>query len=125
LYEPNHDKVVRILRSLGGQNRGKYAEPEIDKWIKALSFYNERIKLIKEGLDQQTTHQTVKGIISYKYYSSCDELIQRLKVLCGSREAGNNIPVVRSEIVSILDILLNNKYINTKEHKILYSKCCY
>ena len=32
LYDLNHDRVVRILRSLGGQKRGKYAEPEIDKW---------------------------------------------------------------------------------------------
>ncbi len=111
LYELNRDRVVRILRSLGGQKKGKYAEPEIDKWIKALSFYNERIKFIKEGLDQQTTHQTGKGIIIYKYYSSCDELIQRLNVLIGSREAGNNSPVLRNEIVSILDILFNNKYI--------------
>jgi hypothetical protein len=31
LYDLNHDRVVRILRSLGGQKRGKYAEPEIDK----------------------------------------------------------------------------------------------
>jgi hypothetical protein len=125
LYEPNHDRVVRILRSLGGQKRGKYPEPEIDKWIKALSFYNERIKFIKEGLDQQSSVQTGSGIINYKYYSSCDELIQRLKVLCGSREAGNNSPEVRNEIVSILDILLKNRYINAKQHKKLYNKWCY
>ena len=125
LYEPNHDRVVRILRSLGGQKRGKYPEPEIDKWIKALSFYNERIKFIKEGLNQQSSGQTGSGIINYKYYSSCDELIQRLKVLCGSREAGNNSPEVRNEIVSILDILLKNRYINAKQHKKLYNKWCY
>ncbi len=40
-------------------------------------------------------------------------------------EAGNNSRLVRNEIVSILDILLNNKYINTKEHKLLYDKWCY
>jgi hypothetical protein len=68
LYEPSHDRVGRILRSLGGQKRGKYSDPQIDKWMKALSFYNERIKFIKEGLDQQRV----------QYYSSCDQLIQRL-----------------------------------------------
>jgi hypothetical protein len=59
----------------------------------------------------------------YKYISiSCDELIQRLNVLCGSREAGNNSPEVRNEIVSILDILLNEGEIEPEEHKLLYSK---
>jgi hypothetical protein len=125
LYDSNHDKVVRILRSLGGQKRSKYAEPEIDKWITALSFYNERIKLIKKGLDQQSKTQTGSGIVSYKYYSSCDELIQRLNLLCGNRDVGNNSPEVRNEIVSILDILLKNKRINSKEHKKLYNKWCY
>jgi hypothetical protein len=91
----------------------------MDKSIEALSFYNERIKLIKKALDQQSTTQTGSGIISYKYYSSCDELIHRLIVLCGSIEGGNNSPVVRNEIVSILEILLNNSCIDVKEHKIL------
>ena len=122
LFKPSHDRVVQTLKSLGGQKKSKYADPEIDKWIKALSFYNERIKFIKEGLDQQSKVQTGSGIVNYKYYSSCDELIQRLNLLYGITEAG---PEIRNEIVSILDILLNNKYINTKEHKLLYDKWCY
>jgi hypothetical protein len=36
----------------------------MDKSIEALSFYNERIKLIKKALDQQSTTQTGSGIIS-------------------------------------------------------------
>jgi hypothetical protein len=69
--------------------------------------------------------QKGSGIVSYKYYSSCDELIQRLHLLCGITEAGNNSPEVRNEIVSILDILLKDKYIDSKQHKILYNKWCY
>jgi polyhydroxyalkanoate synthesis regulator phasin len=72
-------------------------------------------------LDQQSKFQTGSEIINNKYYSSCDELIQRLYALCGSREAGNNSPEVRNEIVTILDILLNEGKINTKEHKKLYN----
>jgi len=125
LYEPNNKRVVQQLKSLGGRKKSKDAGPDIDKDIEALSFYNERIKLIKNALDQQSSVQTGSGIINYKYYSSCDELIQRLKVLCGSREAGNNSPEVRNEVVSILDILLKNRYINSKEHKKLYNKWCY
>ena len=125
LYEPNYKRVVQQLKSLGGRKKSKDAGSDIDKDIEALSFYNERIKLIKNALDQQSSVQTGSGIINYKYYSSCDELIQRLKVLCGSREAGNNSPEVRNEIVSILDILLKNRYINAKQHKKFYSKWCY
>jgi len=124
LYEINYSRVVQQLKSLGGQKKSKYADPEIDKHIKALSFYNERIKFIKKGLDQQSKIQKGTGIVSYKYYSSCDELIQRLNLLCGNRDAGNNSREVRNEIVSILDILLKNQYINTKQHKILYNKWC-
>jgi hypothetical protein len=125
LYEQNYNRVVQQLKSLGGQKKSKYADPEIDEHIKGSSFYNERIKLIKKGLDQQSKFQTGSGIINYKYFSSCDELIQRLKVLCGSREAGNKSPEIRNEIVSILDILLKNRYINAKQHKKLYNKWCY
>jgi hypothetical protein len=122
LYDSNYNRVVQTLKSLRGQKRSKYADPEIDNWIKALSFYNERIKLIKKGLNQQSKTQTGSGIVSYKYYSSCDELIQRLNLLCGITEAGNNSPEIRNEIVSILDILLKNQSINSKQHKILFNK---
>jgi hypothetical protein len=63
-----------------------------------------------------STVQKGSGIIIYKYHSSCDELIKRLQVLRDSIEADNNSPVVRNEIVSILNILLNNCYINAKQY---------
>jgi hypothetical protein len=110
---------VQYLKSLGAQKKGKYANPQLDEYLKALSFYNERTQFIKKGFDQQ---QTGTGIISYKYYLSCDELIERLQLLYGSREADNNSPEVRNEIVSILDILLNKEEIKPEEHKLLYSK---
>jgi hypothetical protein len=52
LYEENNKRVVTTLRSLGSQKRGKYTNPEIDEYIKALSFYNERVKFIEKGLEQ-------------------------------------------------------------------------
>jgi hypothetical protein len=51
-------------------------------------------------LDQQKSEQLGKGI-KFKYYSNNDDLIQRLNLLCGSKEAGNNRPEVRTEIVSM------------------------
>ncbi len=58
MYDSNHNRVVQTLRSLWGQKKAKYADPKIDKWIKALSSYNERIKFIKEGLNEQSSVQT-------------------------------------------------------------------
>ena len=122
LYEQNYNRVVSTLKSLGAQKKGKYSDPEIDNYIKALSTYNERIKLIKKALDQQS--QTGTGI-TYKYYSTCDELIERLNLLCGSKDAGNNSSVIRNEIVSILDILLNKGVIDKNTHKLFYNKWFY
>ena len=121
LYEQNYNRVVSTLKSLGAQKKGKHAVPEIGEYIKALSTYNERIKLIKKALDQQS--QTGTGI-TYKYYSTCDELIERLNLLCGSKDAGNNSTEIRNEIVSILDILLNKGVIDANSHKLLYNKWC-
>jgi hypothetical protein len=50
LYELNSNKVLQQLKSLGGQKKSKNAVSEIDEHIKALSFYNERIKRVNLGL---------------------------------------------------------------------------
>lgn len=107
LYKPNYIRVVHTLKFLGAQKNGKNADSDIDEWLKALNDYNKRIKFIKETLDQQSSAKTGTGIVSYRY-SSCKDLIERLQVPCGSKEAGNNSPEVRNEIVSILYILLNS-----------------
>ena len=125
LCKSNRVRVLTKLKSLGGQKNSINPKPKIDEEIKALSTYNERLKLIQKGLDQQSQSpsQTGKGI-TYKYYSSCDELIERLNLLCGSKDAGNNSSEVRNEIVSILDILLNHGLIKPQEHNSLYTKWC-
>ena len=125
LYKENHGRVVEKLKSLGGQKRGKNADNKlIDEYIEALSFYNNRLKLVKNVLDQQNSSQEGQGI-SYKHYSTCDELVEKLKILCGSREIGNNSAELINEIVSILDILLNKGILNKDEHKIFFNKWCY
>jgi flagellar biosynthesis regulator FlaF len=43
----NHSRVVTILKA------NKANTSDINEKIKALGFYNERIKFIKKGLDQQ------------------------------------------------------------------------
>ena len=40
LYEQSQVRVISTLKSLGAQNKGKYAEPIIGERIEALRTYN-------------------------------------------------------------------------------------
>jgi len=64
------------------------------------------------------------NLIQYKYYSSPDELINRLELLCAERDIGNDSIEVRNEIMSILDILLKSKIIDKAYHKDMFRKWC-
>jgi hypothetical protein len=57
---------------------------------------------------------------SKQYYSSFDELVDRLSLLTASAQAGNTSIDVKNEISEILDILLSNKCIEEKDYQKLY-----
>ena len=57
---------------------------------------------------------------SKQYFSSIDELVNRLSLLLASVEAGNTSIDVKNEISEILDILLRNKCLNKQQHYQLY-----
>jgi hypothetical protein len=59
---------------------------------------------------------------SKQYYSSLDELVDRLSLLTASAEAGNTSVDVKNEISEILDILLSNECIEEKDYRKLYKK---
>ncbi len=44
--------------------------------------------------------------------------------MCGERDIGNDSVEVRNEIVSLLDLLLKQNAITSKEQNKLYSKWC-
>lgn len=133
LYQSNNIRVNRKLMTLErklilGSKTESYEE--LNKKINAFENYQKKIKSIKaqhvkDGALEASPNQTGSGIPTYRYYSSFDELIMRLNLLCSSREAGNNSQEVINEIVSILDILLNKKLINLKQHKFLTFKWSY
>jgi hypothetical protein len=54
---------------------------------------------------------------SKQYYSSLDELVDRLSLLTASAQAGNTSIDVKNEISEIFDILLSNKCITEKDYK--------
>jgi hypothetical protein len=56
-----------------------------------------------------------------KIYNNNDDLIDRASIIVGSIIAGNNSLIVKSELNSIIDILLNKQIINYDDHKIIYN----
>ena len=50
------------------------------------------------------------------YYSNRYDLLDRLKLLVGTRRAGNNNLALRNEIWQIIDTVLEKKYIKISEY---------
>ena len=51
-----------------------------------------------------------------------DEPCDRLKILLQDKQAGSYCNIIDEEIVAIVHKLLENKWISTKQHKLLLSK---
>jgi len=130
------------LKRWGGQianvqdkNSGEYKL--LRRKIDAMRVYKDRIKDLLKALPLagrgggENAKATPKGrvlkypnLIEYKYYSSPDELINRLELLCAERDIGNDSIEVRNEIMSILDILLKSNIIDKVDHEEMFSKWC-
>jgi len=107
------DRIKDLLKALplAGRGGGENAMPKgipkgIPKGRKSIFSKNCRMQ----------------NLIEYKYYSSPDELINRLELLCAERDIGNDSIEVRNEIMSILDILLKNKIIDKVHHEEMFRK---
>jgi hypothetical protein len=97
--------------------------------IDGLRACKERIKQIPEALKLQKgegiKRKRLKNkTIQYVHYNNSDDLFKRLELLCGERDIGNDSVEVRNEIVSLLDLLLKQNAITSKEQNKLYSKWC-
>ena len=55
-----------------------------------------------------------------KFYSSPDELINRLNLLIAGKQAGNNSVELRNEIVEIIDQLFKTKILTNEQHNSFY-----
>ena len=110
--------VAKRLQSLGGMRRSKNKEKRDGAIleIEALKPYHDRIK------DMVKHHAKLRRGEGIKYYTSSDELVERLYTLCGSKEAGNNAMEVDNEIVEILTRLLKDKVIDKKCYKSITEK---
>ncbi len=95
--------------------------------IDGLWAYKERIKQIPEALKLQKGEgfKAKSKKIQFVYFNNTDDLIKRLELLCGERDIGNGSVEVRNEVVSVLDLLLKQKAITSRENNKLYSKWCW
>lgn len=76
---------------------------------KSLHQYADIIKIAELPISRSKSHKKAiltGGCGAVKYYKNDDDLVKRLAVLVGSRDAGNNSKVILNEMSEILDILL-------------------
>ncbi len=63
-----------------------------------------------------------KGSPLIKVVSNPDDLVERLAVLSGEIDSGNHSDAIRNEMMSIIDILLNNNILTKEQHKAIYDQ---
>ena len=123
-------RVGNILQRLGGKSRWKSDEKVRDEKIGLQNYKNRLtgIKHIHETINEATstststsTIKTGKGIKNRIYYTNLDELTQRLKVLLGEVQAGNNSKSVKNEVADIAHHLYKKKLIKKNEYRNILS----
>ena len=110
-----------ILKTVGSQSRHK---KELKSDLQSLQKYNEAIRTILKNQasikkSTSTSTSTGKGIKNRIYYTNPKELVQRLKVLIGEVQAGNNSKHIKNEIADISHHLYRKKLIKKKEYNII------
>ena len=105
----------------------EFTDDDYDDYIRLLNLTNT----MKQNNDPSNTRpkssssskykQLIKPIWEAQKEINGSGLIDRFDLLMASKNAGNT--GVKDEMVSILDKLLDENFINKKEHKILLSKC--
>lgn len=97
----NYKKILDLTNIHRKRNSptGKIIENSTPKYLKI-------IKQLYEGSGLFKTYRRKRAKIEYKYFDNPNELLDRLRVLCGEVDAGNISHVIESEILSILEELV-------------------
>jgi len=110
-----------ILKTVGSQSRhNRELKDDLDN----LRKYNKAMKTIlsnQASIKKSTSSSTGKGIKNRIYYTNPKELIQRLKVLVGEVQAGNNSKHNKNEIADISHHLYKKKIIKKKDYRDILS----
>ena len=90
-------------------------------------LFNEITKL--SGLPLHKTSSKFKKIINcscdnqaIEYYNNPNELLNKLEIIIGSLESGNNSPMLLNKGIKIIDELLQKDNLNLEQHKRLHEK---
>jgi hypothetical protein len=117
LLTQKQKEIGKLVRTIGSRSRfDNSLKPELE----SLQRYNEAVKTIltKHSLIQKpTTKITGKGVKNNIYYTNPKELCERLTVLAGQIQAGNNSKHVKNELADVAHHLYKNKFIKKKDYR--------
>jgi len=102
-------KTDKCIMSVGGKQGNAKQKGYKDK---ENEYREMKEELQKYKIKLQSLNQYGTGV-----FLNPNEMVDRLELLFGSREAGNDSVEIYNEIVDILDKLLNLKYITKLQHK--------
>ena len=92
--------------------------------MKAVGKKSTRDKTLIKLLKSRGLMVSASGVSKTIFLSSDpDELCDRLKLLLQEKHAGNNSDIIKDEIVSLVDKLLEYKCISKRRHKQILIKC--
>lgn len=107
-YSPRSIEIFKRVASLGGLNTIDDNSKGQKKSIISPGGYH--------GVSDELSGKIVKII------TDPNELIERLALLSGTIESGNESPTIKSELGEIADILLGKKMITNDAHRKIYDK---
>jgi hypothetical protein len=124
--ETNYDNLKNQQKQVGelikqfARESGR--NPELIPKKIAFQKYNKKLKQILDNYDSfekstSASTSTGKGAKNRIYYTNPKELAQRLNVLLGEVQAGNNSKRIKNEIADISHHLYKKKAIKKKEYK--------
>jgi predicted XRE-type DNA-binding protein len=113
----HQNKKIKMIKSVLGLT--KIDTVKNTKRVKIVKTPKKAKKQSEDVLPKQTIKIKIQkgdGIV----LSSVDDAISKLQVMVGSQNGGNNSSILKNQINSVMDYLLNKNAINHDEHKVMY-----
>ena len=114
LYSADADRSLINLLTKRYNPKTKYS-------INAVKIFNDLNTLSNIPKHRSSGKSRMVGS-SVTYYNNANDLVERMNILIGSIQAGNNSPVVKSDLSQINDELLTINAIDRSLHERFYQK---
>jgi hypothetical protein len=105
---------IKLIALKSGKDKSLKYDLEI------LRMYNQAVKTILDNqtfIKKSTSSLSGKGVKNRIYYTNLNELFERLKVLIGQIQAGNNSKKIKNELSDVAHHLYKNKCIKMKDYR--------